>query len=413
MKQIINLQIFVLIICMNTVFNSSVLIAAAAGGGAGGAAAFAASMSEVSPRTAGRHLFEESAIWVPTLNTSYRGVTLEDDVDRWHSQCHEVIRMAKASLPAHNIAVARLGVIYQSKEGTLYRHYVDLPYIYLSGWDAEKPREGIGEAEYRIVKGKVLACFNRSFPDVYKEFASIKQSVEGDERDKDLKYATTLREIYDFSYTDLPHENMKKRVGETLTTLLDTVCTREGMNSNNADFAKRFYDTEQGVYFKLQNSYKEGSYGPMKRLEIGDPTIPSLLHPVTGDIYYLTLDIATFTDICMDCSDTGLMQSRFYKGFVEALKEKIVGTAVYGKKYTIKRGSDLNSFIRVSSTASTSKQKTRKSESYANVYGEDGTLSAGDHKGLLTGYMIDDFLNPSAFEGYIAQMEVKRGTAHV
>jgi hypothetical protein len=358
--------------------------------------------SAVEPKALIPHIFEESAIWTPTLNTSYQGERLEGGVDLWHSHRQEAIRVVKSLLPSQNIAVARLGIIFRSPEG-LNKRYVDLPCVYLSGWDVDKPREGVGEGEYRGVKDRVLAYLAKQFPGNYRQFASIKQSVEGEEGDKDLKYAQTLREVYDFDYLELTQENMKGRMEGTLG-FLDTVCNRDGMNTHNAEFARRFYDTEQGIYLELQKYYRAHYRGPKQKLEIEDTIVPKLLQDVCGSIEYLTLDIATFTDMCMDCSDTALMQSRFYKGLVDSIKEKIVSSSYYRSKYTIKDDS-LISFIRVSSTAPTSKQRTRQSESYLNLYKEGGPLPGPDPQVLLSGYMEDGFLNPLVFKGYIAQMK--------
>jgi hypothetical protein len=337
---------------------------------------------------------EESCLWVDTLNYRYPNTAPYfevDDNDRWHTNRTELLKVTAKAVPGVNIAVARVNIIYQTLSATDFQIYsYDLPSYFLSGWDNKR----LGFNEKRSTQAlKTLGT--RFAPELnvnYSDLIFVGSSFAYVENGR-VEYVNHLLSIYNNQDLRQPFskennsslERIKSKPAELINYKKVLIKKDSKLKTDEEeirnDFQSRFYDSEQGLFLKLQQAIYYNHF------------IQNI--PEGSIIHKSVVNIASYTDICFDCGDTAFRQSEARRSFDHSLYKYFKNNP---KNYTIK--DNFSTFFTLSSLKPTRHgnwESRGQLTNYRNAYYEDSEL-------LLDNNLLhNNFLNIESFKHYVAQ----------
>lgn len=328
-------------------------------------------------------LEQESAVWVPTLDFTY-GEKNFDDSEEWHENAMEFIKKAATvleSTESPNVAVARLRIVYTQAENILNLD-IDLPHVFISGWCKNRLRRSSYHSDDQMID--LLKDTNRRSGSPYAKDPVFVGTANSKIKEKS-DYCRHLQSIYK---DDMP--SAVTRIPETYAFLRDHVSPylKNDEHDNSKRFFHRFHDTEQAIYLSIVSNAQEF-------IKVKQPVLPE-----NCLINGFVLNIASYNDICFDCSDTGFRQSEAKRGFVESL-----GSYVF-QKHPLNDDSPFFTFIEVSSFKPSIDLEARWNSrgaqtNFSRIYDDGGGVK--EDFDLDVALIPDGFLSPEGFGSYVVQ----------
>lgn len=326
-------------------------------------------------------LGQESAVWVPTLDFAYGGKNF--DSEGWHENAMEFIKKAGVvleSVGSPNVAIARLRIVY-TQEGNVLNSDIDFPHFFISGWCKNRIDTRDYSADRMIV---LLKDTNRNSVFPYdKDPIFVGTAHSGIKTKSD--YCRHLQSIYkDDTASALA------RIPETYAFLRGAVSPSLGNDRhiNSQRFFHRFHDTEQAIYLSIMSEAQ-------RLIDSNQPILPENCL-INGFI----LNIASYNDMCFDCSDTGFRQSEVSRGFVKFLGEYVF------QKHRLNDEVPFFTFIEVSSFKPSIDLEARWNSrgaqtNFSRIYDDEGGVK--DDFDLDAALIPNGSLSPEGFCSYVVQ----------
>lgn len=342
--------------------------------------------------------YPESSVWVKTLNYQLAKQNIYvgqervgdevDDSEKWHLEKKAFLETAYKIMRGPNVAVGRIGIIYSKPNSdTLYVNYYDLPYLYLSGW-----------SETNLLPRPKNALQNLARNNNYLDIRLLAEASRFKAANADYEYASHLKNIFHQTlYTnsgeekDLRenvHQVLKARLYQThalLEQLRDKTYLRSAEGKTH--LASRFYDTEQAIFLEILRT--------IETLSVRSTLLEKV--PEKSTLHLFTLDIASYLDMCFDCSDTAFCQTNSVSGFASSVQNLL-----WDLNGQFSQSNHFKLFIKVSSQYPCVSDDPQRWESRGSQTNFNETYKL-DH---TEDYTIIPLLNPKKFGSHIAQLNV-------